>query len=255
MVNKNSSIPLYHQIQSALMEAIQSGDYPPGSQILSEIEVADKYDVSRMTARKAIEALVSKGILYRQRGKGTYVAENVVSYGLSSMLSFSQTLKAQGYMVETKVLMKEVLPAPFDVATRLQIDSNAPMIVVRRLRYVEGIPCAIHASYFDQRLFGSLLNIDLEAESLLEIVQRTTGAKVAYSDDAVQADAATNEEASLFAVPQNSPVLRVQGVAYSENGQPTRYIRAVYRGDMFRLLVRNTAVLAASFQVTDPRRD
>jgi GntR family transcriptional regulator len=168
------------------------------------------------------------------------------------MLSFSQTLKAQGYMVETKVLMKEVLPAPFDVATRLQIDPNSPMIVVRRLRYVEAIPCAIHASYFDQRLFGRLLNINLEAESLLEIVQQTTGAKVAYSDDAVQADAATSEEASLFAVPPHSPVLRVQGVAYSENGQPTRYIRAVYRGDMFRLMVRNTAVMAASFQVTDP---
>ena len=50
------------------------------------------------------------------------------------MLSFSQTLKAQGYTVTTKVLMKEVLPAPFDVATRLQINSNAPMIVIRRLR-------------------------------------------------------------------------------------------------------------------------
>lgn len=251
MVDKSSSVPLYHQIQNTLLEAIRSGEYTPGAQILSEIEIAEKYDVSRMTARKAIDTLVAKGVLYRQRGKGTYVAENVVSYGLSSMLSFSQTLKAQGYDVKTKVLMKEVLPAPFDVATRLQLDSNAPMIVIRRLRFIEDTPCAIHASYFDQRMFAPLMNLDLSVESLLDVVQSFSGVRVAYSNEAVQADIVTQEEAKLLDVPENSPVLRVEGVAYSENGQPTRFIRSVYRGDMFRLIVKNTADMAASFQVKD----
>jgi len=251
MVDKNSSTPLYQQIQTTLLDAIRSGEFSPGSQILSELEIADKYQVSRMTARKAIDTLVSKGVLYRQRGKGTYVAENVVSYGLSSMLSFSQTLKAQGFNVETRVLMKEILPAPFDVAARLQIDSTAPMIVIRRLRHIEGIPCAIHASYFDHRMFAALMERDLNTESLLDVAQTITGVRVAYSNDAVMADLAIGEEAKLLNIPQNSPVLRVEGVAYSEHGQPTRFIRAVYRGDMFRLMVKNTADIAASFQVTD----
>lgn len=251
MIDKTSSVPLYQQIQSALLDGIRSGEYPPGSQILSELEIAARYEVSRMTARKAIDTLVSKGVLYRQRGKGTYVAENVVSYGLSSMLSFSQTLKAQGYAVETKVLMKEVLPAPFDVVTHLQLDNNAPIIVIRRLRHVEGVPAAIHASYFDQRMFAPLMKIDLSVESLLDAVQQMSGVRVAYSTEAVQADIATNEEARLLTIQENAPVLRVEGVAYSENGQPTRFIRAVYRGDMFRLMVKNTAEMATTFRVTD----
>ena len=251
MVDKNSSIPLYQQIQNTLLEGIRSGEYAPGTQILSELELADRYDVSRMTARKAIEALVAKGVLYRQRGKGTYVAENVVSYALSSMLSFSQTLKAQGYTVKTKVLMKEILPAPFDVATRLQLDNNTPMIIIRRLRYIGSTPCAIHASYFDQRVFAPIMSIDLSVESLLDAVQKMTGVRVAYSNETVEADLATNEEAQLLAIPANSPVLRVEGLAYSENGQPARFIRAVYRGDMFRLMVKNTAQMSLSLQVTD----
>lgn len=251
MVNKLSSVPLYEQIQNTILNEIRSGTYEPGTQVPSELEIAGHYEVSRMTARKALDNLVSKGFLYRRKGKGTYVSENIVSYGLSSMMSFSQTLEAQGYKVNTRILMKEILPAAPEVARSLQLNVGDAVIVIRRLRYVQDLPAAIHASYFDHQVCAVLMKIDLNTESLLQILQREIGIRVAYSMDSVQADVANPEETKLLELNNNISVLRLHGIAYSENGQPTRLIHAVYRGDMFRLMVKNTAEMAASFRIRD----
>ena len=251
MIDKNSSIPLYMQIQNMLLERIRTGEYLPGTQVPSELEIASLHQVSRMTARKALDSLVVKGILYRSKGKGTYVAENIVSYGLSTMLSFSQTLRAQGHEVTTQVLRREVIPGSPDVLERLQLASESQVIVIRRLRLVEGRPATIHTSFLEYRLFAPILQADLSQESLLDLIQRISGIPIAYTQDSVQADRATVEEAHLLEIEVGEPVLRVEGVAYGENGHPTRLTRAVYRGDMFRLIVKNTGEYGASLKLSD----
>jgi GntR family transcriptional regulator len=250
MIDKSSSIPLYLQIQNLLIDRIREGEYPPGTQVPSELEIASRHKVSRMTARKALDAMVSKGILYRRKGKGTYVAQGVVSYGLSTMLSFSRTLQAQGYNVVTKVLRIDVVPGSSEVLEKLHLSLDSQVIVIRRLRLIEGIPAAIHTSFLEHRVFASILNnVDLSTESLLDTIQRISGMQVAYTRDSVQADLANVEDATLLEIETGGPVLRVEGVAYAENSQPTRFTRAVYRGDMFRLMVKNTADLAASLDI------
>jgi GntR family transcriptional regulator len=204
-----------------------------------------------MTARKALDKLVSNGILYRSKGKGTYVAENIVSYGLSTMLSFSQTLRAQGYNVETKVLRKEIIPGSPDIVNKLQIQRDSQVIVVQRLRLVEGQPATIHVSFLERRLFAPLMDIDLSQASLLDSIQQISGISIAYTQDSVQADHASPSEADLLNIQRDSPVLRVEGVAFAENGQATRLTQAVYRADMFKLVVKNTAEFGAALQVAD----
>jgi GntR family transcriptional regulator len=251
MVDKNSSVPLYVQIQTLLLDQIRAGDYAAGAQVPSELEIAGQHHVSRMTARKALDTLVSKGILYRSKGKGTYVAESMVSYGLSTMLSFSQTLRAQGYDVQTQVLRQDVIPGSPDILEKLQLGPESQLIVIRRLRLIADQPAAIHTAYVEYRLFAPILEIDLSRASLLESIQRISGIPIAYTQDSVRADVATTEEASRLGVDACSPVLRVEGVAYGENGHPTRLTRAVYRGDMFRMMVKNAGEFGAALKVAD----
>lgn len=252
MIDKSSSIPFYLQIQSLLISQIRNGEYPPDAQLPSESEIAIQHKVSRMTARKALDALVAKGILYRRQGKGTYVARGVVSYGLSTMLSFSRTLQAQGYNVVTKVLHIDVVPGSPMILEHLQLSADSQVMVIHRLRYIEGIPAAIHTSYLEYRIFASIINdhVDLSQESLLDSIQRISGLQVAYTRDSVEADLANAEIATYLNIEPGRPVLRVEGVAYAENGQPTRFTRAVYRGDMFKLIVKNTADLTASLDIS-----
>lgn len=251
MIDKTSSTPLYLQIQNLIVDQIRVGDYKAGEQVPSELEIASQYIVSRMTARKALDNLVSKGVLFRQHGKGTYVAEDVVSYGLSTMLSFSRTLQAMGYNVVTKVLLVDVIPASSDIVRSLRLGLKSQVIIIRRLRLIDEIHAALHTSYLDYKMFAPIMKFDLAVMSLHDVIHRVAGIQVVYTNDSVQADLATPEEEKQLQLEPNKPILRVEGVAYSGEGQPTRLTRAVYRGDMFRLNVKNASDLATSLKVSD----
>lgn len=254
MIDKSSSVPLYVQIQDALYEQIRGGNLGPGSKAPSELEIAARYNVSRMTARKALEGLVSHGVLYRQRGKGTFVAEQVVFYGLSTMLSFSRTLQTLGYEVTTKVLNQDVIPASTDVAEKLNLRPNSKVVLVRRLRHLDSKPVAIHTSIMDFKVYAPILQVDLGRESLLAAIERACGTRVAYSKDSVSATLVSSEDMGLLEIPVGSPVLDVEGVAFTENGQPTRYTKAIYRSDVFRLAVTNSGQQATLLKVADLRK-
>ncbi len=209
MVDKSSSVPLYLQIQNHLVEQIHQGDFPPGAQVPSELELSSQLNVSRMTARKALDALVSKGILYRRKGKGTYVADGVVSYNLTTMYSFSRTLQARGYHIDTRVLVMDTIVGPPDVISSLNLEPGSRVVVVRRLRMIDSKPAAIHTAYLDHRIYAPLLQVNLSTHSLLDAMQGISGVSVSYTSDSLQADLANGEEARLLVL-QDGSVLCVR---------------------------------------------
>jgi GntR family transcriptional regulator len=251
MVRKSASLPLYLQIQDQIYDQIRSGALSPGAQVASEHELSAQFNVSRMTARKALDGLIAKGYLFRQQGKGTFVSEDLVNYGLSTMLSFSRTLRARGYNVITKVLRQEVIPAPGPVIEKLNLRPDSRVILIRRLRLIESKPVAIHTAYMDYKVYAPVLNVDLSRESLLESIERLCNVRVAFTRDTVRAALVNPEDMELFDVPAGSPVLEVEGVSFSENAQPTRLSRAVYRGDCFKMGVTNTSTQATSISLAD----
>ena len=240
MINREASRPLYLQIETVLEERILSGDWKPGDRVSSENEIAAKFKVSRVTARQAIEQLVAKNMLYRRPGKGTFVAEHGLSYGFSTMLSFSRSLQAKGFDVETRVLDQGIIPAPEHIAKKLRLDNDAELVAVRRLRTVDRIPAAIHASYFSARVYGSLLAADFATESLLGTFERIGGVRMAYSQDSLRAVSVSIADADLLAVPPGTAMMELEGVVFDEQNRACRYTKGLYRGDLFRLDVRNT---------------
>lgn len=240
MLNKASSRPLYLQIQTLLEQKILSGEWKAGERVLSENEISTRYEVSRVTARQAIEQLVAKNVLFRIPGKGTFVSEQELPYGFSTMMSFSRSLQLKGFAVETRVIDQGTIPAPEQVAGKLRLERDADVVFVRRLRIVDGIPAAIHASYFSARVYGKLLSADLSVESLLEAAERLGGVTMAYSQDSLRAVPASVADADLLSVSPGSSMMELEGVVYDEQNSPCRYTRGIYRGDLFRLDVRNT---------------
>jgi GntR family transcriptional regulator len=251
VVDKSLATPLYIQIQEDIYEQIRSGSLLPGSRVPSELDLVSRFGVSRMTARRALDDLVGRGVLFRQQGKGTFVAEDVVTFGLSTMMSFSRTLRAHGYQVSTRVLAQDVVPAPAEVASKLKLPADGKAVLIRRLRFVDDRPAAIHPSFLDYALFEPLLRADLSSRSLLEALEEVSGLRVAYSKDSVQATLVPIEDRGLLEAAAGSPVLQVEGVAFTGNGQPLRYTRAIYRGDMFRLSMTNAGDQNTLLQFTD----
>jgi GntR family transcriptional regulator len=237
MVVRASPVPLYIQIDEELRGQIESGDLGPMVQVPSETELADRFRVSRMTARKALDRLVADGMLFRQPGKGTFVAPTKIHHGASQGLSFSAAMRVQGLACETRVLEAVVVRAPSNVGRALSLPAGAQAVFLRRLRIVDGEPAAIHLSYLPGRL-SALLEADLRGS--LSDLMSSIGARVERSEDSVEAVLATGEEARLLAVAEGSPLVLIRGTAFSAGNEPVRYTEALYPGARWRFLLQAT---------------
>lgn len=96
ILNRQSVIPLYYQIQQNLLEQIRSGAFKAGQPVPSEQEIAGRMGVSRMTARQALKALCTLGVAYSRRGKGTFVSHMKLEKDFRQVLSFSEEMRARG---------------------------------------------------------------------------------------------------------------------------------------------------------------
>lgn len=227
MVVRASPVPLYIQIQEELRGLIESGDLGSMSQVPSEFELAGRFEVSRMTARKALDRLVADGMLFRQPGKGTFVAPPKIVHGASQGLSFSAAMRGQGLQCSTRVLEAGLVKAPSNVARALAVSPGAQSVFMRRLRYIENVPVAIHISYLPGRL-SALLDADLTG-SLSELMV-SVGVGVERAEDTVEAVSAASEEAQLLQLPAGAPLIFIRGVAYSGANEPVRYSESLYPG-------------------------
>jgi GntR family transcriptional regulator len=237
VIVRASPVPLYIQIEEELRGQIETGDLGPLAQVPSETDLADRFDVSRMTARKALDRLVGDGMLFRQPGKGTFVAPLKMAHGASQGLSFSAAMRGLGVSCETRVLEAGMVRAPLSVARALGLANGSQAVFMRRLRVVEGQPLAIHLSYLPGRL-SAILDADLTG-SLGELMGRI-GARVERSEDVVEAVLATGQEAELLRVHLHAPLVFIRGTAFSTANEAVRYSEALYPGDRWKFRLDST---------------
>lgn len=237
MVAPDSPIPLYLQIEEELRGQVESGELGPNVRVPSEAELSEKFGVSRMTARKALDRLVADGLLFRRAGKGTFVALPKIAHGPSQLLSFSAAMNAQGVRHDTRVLDAGMVTAPTNIARELGLPPGAQTVFVRRLRLVEGEPGAIHMSYMPAR-FAGILGGDLTG-SLTELLT-AVGGRVATTNDTVECVLASEQDASILGVRVGAPLVFIRGIAYTVDGEPVRHSEALYRADRFRFRIDTT---------------
>lgn len=226
-----SPVPLYLQIEERIRAQIRTGELQPFDQILSEIRLAEMFGVSRMTARKSLDRLVSQGLVIRRAGKGTFAAPAKIAHGASTRISFSAAMRDLGLTVTTRVLDSGLTPATRAVAIALGQPPGVSVAFMRRLRLVAGEPAAIHLAFLAPSLAG-LLDQDLTG-SLYDLMT-AAGARVADARDTIEAVSATGAEAKLLRVRKGTALVRIAGVGFSASHVPLRYTEGLYRGDRFR---------------------
>jgi GntR family transcriptional regulator len=236
-LDKASAQPLYLQLEALVRGWIDSGEVQQGDRIPSEMDLAETYGISRMTARRAIDTLVIEGLLFRQPGKGTFVAEPKMAWPGPTVFSFSTAMRALGLTVTTTVLDLRLIPATPRIANDLRIPKQQRVILLRRLRHVENEPMAIHISYIPPGPFVRLLDEDLTSRPLNKVMEEISGLRIVASQDYVEATLARPDEAKLLRIRQGAPVLLIRGVVCAEGDVPVRSTKSLFRGDHFRFFV------------------
>ena len=158
--------PLYLQVQETLKEMIEDIEYGPGEQIPSERELSDMLGVSRMTVRRAVENLIQMGLLERHSTSGTYVCQPQVVRHVGSQypVGLTQMLQQQDTRVGARLLAFDTIRAPRKVADHLRLRLGEPVIMLRRLRTVNGLPFCIETGYVPAQYLPDLVQSDVEGD-------------------------------------------------------------------------------------------
>lgn len=229
-VDRNSPVPLYYQVAQVLEQAIASGDLPPGSRLDNEIALAEQLGLSRPTMRRAIEYLVDRGLLVRKRGVGTQVVRQQVRRPLE-LTSLHDDLSRAGKQPRTEVLSVVEESAPAAVAEALQLDAEAPVLRLERLRYSGDEPLALMSNYLPAGLLA-VSEGDLKEAGLYELLRRA-GVRINVASQTVGAVAANAAQARLLGEKRGAPLLTMHRTAYDDEGRPVEYGDHLYRASLY----------------------
>lgn len=232
VIDRDSPVPYYHQLKELLREEILSGHWPAGVRIPSEPELCRTLDVSRTVVRQALGDLGNEGLLRRRKGLGTFVAEPKIHGRLvQSLTGFHDDMLAQGRVPRTRVLDQRVVPAPKVVASALGIPEGTPVVLIDRVRSVDGEPIVLVTTYLPHARVPGLETVDLTDASLYQTLASAYGLVIERGRRMLESIAATAASAEELDLEPGDPVLFLRSVTYTADDQAIEYYEARHRGD------------------------
>jgi len=234
-INKKSPIPVYHQLKNIILEKIERGEFGAGELIPSERDLSDTLGISRMTVRQALNQLVNEGVLYREKGKGTYVSK--VKFEQRNIMSFSDLVKSKGAAPSTRVLNFAKQQAAHDICDVLELKSGEQIYNIKRLRLADDVPVGIEEVFIPEKYCPALEKYDL-TNSLYKLVREEYSYAISFVDNSIEASKPLKEEKGLLKIPSGVPVLRISGIYFVEAGVKLFYEKSVYRSDEYKYNVR-----------------
>lgn len=199
----------------------------PGDRIPSERDLADRFGISRMTVRKAIDHMVAQGQLERRGTAGTFIPEVAVVRPLSKRVStaISEVVGRRGKLPGSKLLFFEQSRADAHVARRLHLDDGENVIVIKRLRLSDSMPFCVEISYLPSRSVPGLVAADLMGTpSLYALLRDRFGLTFAKSDFQVSVATTPETEAGLLGIEVEAPALLMRSLVYDVADRPVEYL-------------------------------
>src|SRR6266700_2371733 len=221
--------PLYQQIARTLRKEIGE-QLQAGEPIDTESELENRFGVSRITVRRAIDELVHEGLLVRRRGSGTFVAQSKVTQELGALHSWTEQMRGLGFEPHTVdcEMLQVVRPDPA---------TDESVLRIQRLRYADNEPLSLMVDYLRLRFVPDLAVKGIEGESLYETLEKRYKLELAWVEDTVTARRATLFEARLLGIETGAPILYVTRVTYLPDDEPLGAASVVTRADRYEYRV------------------
>lgn len=240
LVNKRidpySYIPKYHQLFAILRTKIENKEWEPNQMIPSERDLEKTYNISRTTIRQALSMLDDYGYVYRELGRGTFVAPPKLQNSLHELTSFSNDLNERGLKPGQKILELKYVEPPVIVRQLLELPDNfGEVLYVERLRFADDIPIGLHYSYLPLEVDDPITLGELEETgSLYEVLQSKYNLVPAEADETLEATIADATESKLLRVSKGTPLLLIERTVWSQNRKPMEFVRMLNRGDRYK---------------------
>ena len=233
-IDRLSATPMYDQLRQLIIDHIEQDGLHPGDPLPGEHRLCEQYGISRTVVRQALAQLEHEGLVERVKGKGTFVARPRTSESLvHTLVGLYDEVASRGGHVHSDILRHEAIEADAEVAAALEVEEGSPIVVLTRLRHVDGDAWSLSTTSMPEAVGAVTLGADLHETSLYRLLEEhgivaTSGVRSA------EATVATHEQAQLLGVSAGSALLRLRSVSRDASGTPIEFFIAHHRGDRSR---------------------
>jgi GntR family transcriptional regulator len=226
--------PRYRAIESALRDRIAG--LRPGQRLPSDSDLCLEFGVSRMTARHAMQVLVDEGLIERDPGRGSFVAEPPVHRRANSLMTFSHEMKRRGRRPSSRLLERTVRAATPQEQADLRLSASDPVVCLRRLRIADAQPVTLEVAVLPSRCAQVVLGAELETGSLHEALIGA-GHVPTRGHATLTAEAASEEDARHLGLVTGAPLLVERRVVLDQRGRPLERTESRYAAERYALEV------------------
>lgn len=221
VLSSSQPIPLYYQLARDLERQIAVRRLRAGDAVPTEAQLCEQYGVSRITVRKAMEDLVAKGLVVRQRGVGSFVAKAGFANRMVSRVASLHDAVAYSEALTFRLLSRDTLPATADLAAALQVAPGASLDRLVRLGSVNNEPVSLIDVLIPSPLARRLPRAQLQAGgSIVRLLEEAIGQPMVKVEQTVVPSVATPEMVQHLGVRPRSPILQITRVYYTSTGTP-----------------------------------
>jgi GntR family transcriptional regulator len=207
---------------------------PPGAELPSERELAERYGLARMTVRTEIERLAAQGLVYRLQGRATFVAAPRVAQA-GALSSFPEDMVARGLTPGSIVRSSETMEADGLLAAQLEVAPGDRVFHLERVRTADGRPMAVEHAYLPMRRFAGIEEVDFTETSLFEMLGARFGVRLRDAHQRVVAVMLGPSEAALLDVAEGDAGLRFHSLGRDSEGRPVYYAISLFPGAHYEI--------------------
>lgn len=235
-INISELTPRYLQIIQYYADKIDSGELKEGDKLPTEREICNFFNVSRITARQALDELSNKGYIIKKQGKGSYVSMNKMNMQLNSLQGFSEEMRSKGLEPGSRLLSLTICNPSPEIAEKLNIDPSVKVYSIERIRYANKKALSLENVFIPFYFCPDIEQNDL-TDSLYKILQERYNISIRKGSQSIEAGIIDKRAAKILNVKVGTQALIIERVTYTSNDTPFEYVKSVYRGDKYKFYV------------------
>lgn len=241
-VNKEHPMPMYIQLAETIKDEIYRGKIKPGETIGSQRMLEERFGVSTVTVRRAIQLLKDEELVVTNHGKGTYVkpANNKLQQNLVHLQSFSEIMMEQGVQSQTQIKKVKKLPSISSEENGLPPDFDESCLYIERLHLVDHKPVALAIIYLPAFIGEKITIEDLENHSIYWLLESKLDIVLGEAEQTIEACPAVGPIAELLQVDENTPLLKAERISFSEDRKPVEKIEFYYHHSAYSFRIQLT---------------
>lgn len=235
-IDKNSVIPIYYQLAKLIEGQILRGELKPGEALPTETEIANRFEISRMTVRRAIAELISAGMVNPQQGKGTFVSSPKLNNMVFELNNFNQEIKDFGLKLSTTLLGAHIVRADERLMSIFQLENkNTRLLYFRTVVSAEDERLAYERKYTIYSKSKPILEANLKDPTLSGLVTANSDVLPVRTKKVLQVSVTSEEEAAILGIGVNAPIFVIEETLYDLDNKPVGWSKSIYRGDRYQL--------------------